>query len=164
MANIAKAAVDKLAELLKAPEGLNANVAALADAEQLTLAEFPERLIMAQNAAVEITERATELKYPAVNLYCETLVNERREKFRTFSGRAGMALEVRLSQDRLEGLEENLRLYVDAATQVLERNHGDWGEGLFYGGGYQVTFRPVTRGGKHLVQTAKITFELGVSK
>ena len=164
MANIAKTAVDKLAALLKAPEGLNANVAALAEAEQLTLPQIPERLLIAQNVAVEVTERATELKYPAMNLYCETLVNELREKFRTFSGRAGMAMEVRLSQDRLEGLEDVLRLYVDAATQVLERNHGDWGGGLFYGGGYQVAFRPVARGGKHLVQTAKITFELGVSK
>ena len=45
-----------------------------------------------------------------------------------------MAIEVRVSQDRLEGIEEQLQMYVDAVTQVLDQNRGDWGEGMFYAG------------------------------
>ena len=40
----------------------------------------------AQNVAAEMAERALGMKYPRVNVYCEKIVNELREKFRTFSG------------------------------------------------------------------------------
>jgi hypothetical protein len=72
-------------------------------------------------------------------------------------------MEVRSSQDRLEGLERQVQLYVDAVTAVLDRRRGDWGDGLFYGGGYEAAFGPVKRGGKNYVQTAKITIEVDVS-
>ena len=51
------------------------------------------------------------------------------EKFRTFSGKVRTVAEVRVSQDRIEGIEEQLRLYVDAVTQVLDANRGSWGQG-----------------------------------
>ena len=75
-----------------------------------------------------------------------------------------MAVEVRFSQDRLEGVEDRLRGYVDAVTLVLERNQGDWGAGMFYGGGYEVAFGPVKRGGRNFVQSAKVTFAVEVSR
>jgi hypothetical protein len=39
-----------------------------------------------------------------VNVYCEKIVNDLKEKFQTFSGRVQMAIELRQSQDRLEGI------------------------------------------------------------
>ena len=75
-----------------------------------------------------------------------------------------MAIEVRHSQDRLEGLQDALELYVDAATHVLDASRGDWGDGMFYGGGYQVTFGAVKQGGRNFIQVAKVTFEIGVSR
>ena len=53
-----------------------------------------------------------------------------------------------MSQDRIEGLEDQLRLYVDAVTQVLDANRGSWGQGAFYTGGYEVNFEPVQQGGQ----------------
>jgi hypothetical protein len=73
-----------------------------------------------------------------------------------------MAIELRHSQDRLDGLQDSLELYIDAVTQVL--NRGDWGEGMFYGGAYEVSFGPVKKGGKNFMQAAKVTFEIGVSR
>lgn len=85
------------------------------------------------------------------------------EKFRTFSGKVRTVAEVRVSQDRIEGLEIMLRLYVDAVTQVLDSNRGSWGQGAFYTGGYEVAFDPVKHGGKNFLQVAKITFEVDLS-
>jgi len=73
-----------------------------------------------------------------------------------------MAIEIRHSQDGLTGLESAVELYADAVTQALDANRGDWGGGMYYAGGYQVAFGAVKHGGKNFVQTARVTFEIGV--
>ena len=78
-------------------------------------------------------------------------------------GKAVMAIEVRVSQDRLDGIEEQAQMYLDAVTQVLDQNRGDWGEGMYYAGGYEATFAPVKHGGRNFIQSAKVTFEVAVS-
>ena len=163
MANIADAATRKIAKLLSGTSGVNASLEILAELEKVTLPLIGEKQIAAQNIAFDMVERSADVKYPTVHIYCEKLANTLREKFRTFSGEAYMAIEVRLSQDRLEGLEKKLQLYVDAVSQVLDGNRGDWGHGLFYGGGYEAVFGPVKHGGRNFIQIAKITFELGAS-
>ena len=75
-----------------------------------------------------------------------------------------MVVEVRVSQDRLEELQRNLEAYVEAVGEVLDRNRGGWGEGLFYAGGYEATFGPVKHGGKNFLQVAKVAFEVDVSR
>ncbi len=119
--------------------------------------------VVAQNVALELAERSTDVQYPAVQVYCERLRNELTERFRTFSGKASLAIEVRYSQDRLEGLDQRVQSYAEAIAQVLDANRGDWTGGLYYAGGYEIAFGPVKRGGRNFVQTGKITFELGVS-
>jgi hypothetical protein len=164
MAGIADAATGKTLELLTAAAGVNAQLAELTDGAGGRLAEVSQRQTMAQNVAVEIVERSSEALYPAVHVYCERLSNTQREKFRAFSGKAHMTVEVRFSQDRLEGIEGRLRGYAEAVTRVLEGSLGDWGAGMFYGGGYEVAFGAVKRGGRNFVQAAKVTFEVEVSR
>ena len=103
------------------------------------------------------------VNYPAVNVYCERLVNALTEKSRSFSGSAQMIVEVRHSHDRLEGLQDALELYTDAVTETLSASRGDWGNGMFYAGGYEVSFAAVKHGGRNFIQTAKIALEIGVS-
>ena len=79
------------------------------------------------------------MTYPSLNVYCEKIANTLKEKFRSFSGSVQMTIEVRHSQDRLDGLQDALELYVDSVTQVLDAERGDWGSGMFYAGGYEVT-------------------------
>lgn len=161
---IGSAITTKVVHRITGPAGLNAGLAALtlnvADAAPMVDAAQ----VRAQNVAADMAERSGTVKYPNVNVYCEGLVNDLREKFRSFSGKAQMAIEVRHSQDRLEGLEQGLEVYVDGAMQMLNDSRGDWGDGMFYGGKYQVSFSPVKQGGKNFMQTAKITFEIGVSR
>jgi hypothetical protein len=120
--------------------------------------------LRAANAAADQMERAGAAQYPVVSVYCEKVVNDLREKFRRFSGAVQMAIEVRHSQDRMDGLEAALEAQADAVTAALTESRGDWGDGAYYAGGYQVTFGRVTRGGKNFSQAAKVTFEVGMNR
>lgn len=164
MTGIADAATGKALALLSAPAGINAQLAAMTDGTGGLAPAVSARQMMPQNVAIDLAERSSEVLYPAVQVYCERLSNTQREKFRTFSGKAHMAVEVRHSQDRLEGIEGRLRGYAEAVTRVLEGSLGDWGAGMFYGGGYEVAFGAVKRGGRNFVQVAKVTFEVEVSR
>jgi uncharacterized alkaline shock family protein YloU len=163
MAWVGTTVTAKVLGLLGAPQGLNASLSTLAQAENLTLPPVTQSQVLAQNVAIDLAERSTDVKYPAVSIYCEKIANQLKEKFRTFSGIAVMTIEVRVSQDRLDGLEDQTQTYVDAVTQVLDQNRGDWGEGMYYAGGYEAVFAPVKHGGQNFIQVGKVTFEVGVS-
>jgi hypothetical protein len=120
--------------------------------------------VVTLNVPAEMAEKSDLVKYPSVNVYCEGIANELHEKFRSFSGKVHMAIEVRYSQDRLEGLQDQLELYLDGAMGVLNTSRGDWADGMFYGGEYEISIGPVKKGGRNFIQTAKITFEIGVSR
>src|SRR5436853_549189 len=140
MANVGTRATARLLHFLETPAGLSENLAALAELQGITLPPIAEKQILIQNVAQELVERAVDVKYPTLLLYCEKITNELREKFRTFSGKAHLAIEVRSSQDRIEGLGKLLEVYVDAVTRILDQNRGDWGGGMFYTGGYEAAF------------------------
>ena len=161
---IGSAVAAKVMGWITGPAGVNSSLAALTMADQALAGPLSGAQVHLRNVPAELAERGSTFKYPAVNVYCEQIVNQLTEKFRMFSGTVQMAIEVRHSQDRLEGLQESLDLYADAMTAVLNANRGDWGDGAFYSGGYRVAFGAVKQGGKNFIQAAKITFEIGVSK
>ena len=163
MAAIGSLATQKVVGLLAGNTGLPACVAQLAGEQNMPLAAFAPQQVLEQNVAAEIVERSTGTKYPLVHVYCGKLANLLREKFRRFSGEAQMVAEVRVSQDRLEGIESVVQLYADALTQVLDQARGDWGDGVFYGGGYEISYTAVKPGGKNFIQAAKVTFVLEIS-
>jgi hypothetical protein len=164
MANrIGSMASGKVIQRMAAPEGVSASLAALTLAGAGAPAPLAASQIRAQNVAADLAERGDPVAYPAVNVYCEKIVNNMAEKFRTFSGTLQMAIEIRYSQDRLAGLQDGLEIYADAAMRVLDASRGDWGDGMYYCGGYQAGFGAVKHGGKNYVQTVKVTFEIGVS-
>lgn len=163
MAQIGTTAVQKAAALLRAPAGLPAGLAAIAQANQVALPALEFAQIISQNVPADVVEKTAGTKYPVYHVYCEKLQNTLREKFRKFSGTATLSVDVRVTHDRLEGLDQKLQWYVDALTEVLDSNRGDWNSGLFYTGGYTVTFQPVKHGGRNFLQTAKVSFDVQVS-
>ena len=164
MAKAGSVVVRKMVEFLTAPDtGLGPAVARAAEESGIDLALIPSGHVVNQNVSFELSERAQVVKYPAVNVYTDRVQNLLTEKFRKFSGKARTIAEVRVSQDRLEGVEEQLRLYVDAVTQVLDANRGSWGEGAFFTGGYEVSIDPVRHGGRNFLQIAKVSFEVDLS-
>lgn len=164
MANrIGSLAAHKVIQRMTAPAGVSANLAALTSGGEQQPALLNTAQIRLQNVAADLAERGDPVVYPAANVYCDKLTNSLVEKFRTFSGTLQMVIELRASQDRLAGLQDGLELYADAVMQMLDASRGDWGDGMYYAGGYQVAFSAVKHGGKNYIQTAKVTFEIGVS-
>jgi hypothetical protein len=153
----------KVLAILAAPEGVPRTVADLSAVANLALPSVSKEQIVAQNVAPELMDRATPGNYPRLHVYCNKVSNQLREKFRTFSGEAQMAVEVRVSLDRLEEMDSSLQTYCDAVTQVLDANRGDWGDGMFYSGGYEVVFGAVKQGGRNFLQIAKIGFVVEIS-
>jgi hypothetical protein len=164
MAWVGSTVTSKVMEILGGPIGLNACASTLAQAESIVPVTIGQNQLLAQNVSIEIAERSTNVQYPAVSVYCDKIANQLKEKFRNFSGYAAMTVEVRVSQDQLDGIETQAQLYVDAVTQVLDQNRGDWSEGMFYAGGYEASFGPVKHGGRNFIQVGKVTFNVGVSE
>jgi len=163
MPEIATMTTSKLMAILTGSEGVPAAVTALSQARNLSLPVVSSEQIIAQNVSPELSERSTVSSYPLVYVYCSKVVNQLREKFRTFSGDAEMVIETRISQDRLEEMQTNLQRYIDAVTQVLNDNRGDLGDGVFYAGGYDITFGAVKHGGRNFLQVAKLSLVAQIS-
>jgi hypothetical protein len=164
MAKAGSIAARKTVEFLTAADtGLGPVIGQIADESGVDLAVIPPAQVTNQNVAFDLHERAQVVKYPAVYVYTDRIRNLLTEKFRRFSGKVRMVAEVRVSQDRIEGVEEQLRLYVEAVTQVLDTNRGSWGEGAFFTGGYEVSIEPVRHGGRNFLQIAKVVFEVDLS-
>src|SRR5215475_3773808 len=163
MANVGTLVTNALLQFLQSPGGLSQNLGDVAQLQGITLSSIEPRQVIAQSVAQSLIERALDLKYPALLVYCDKFSNDLREKFRTFSGKATLVIEVRVSHDRIDNLENLLQMYVDVVTRILDQNRGDWGNGVFYTGGYQASFGPIERGGRNLIQTAKVTLEVAIS-
>ena len=163
MAQVANASTRRVAAMLGSPTGLPYALAAVAARENIGLGEITPRQVLPQNIAPELAERTAGVQYPVFYVYCEKLTNSLREKFRTFSGTARLAVDVRVTHDRLEDLTRLLELCVEAVTDVLDSQRGDWGGGMFHAGGYEVTFGATKHGGKNFIQGAKVTFDVDVS-
>lgn len=164
MAQTASVVTGIFTGFLKDPEaGVAQAVGQLASDTGIAVPVITVAQIVNQNVSVAISERALAVVYPMVHVYSDQVRNLLTEKFRSFSGKVRTVAEVRVSQDRIEGIEEQLRLYADAVTQVLDTNRGSWGQGAFFAGGYQVNFDPVTQGGRNFLQIAKVSFEVDMS-
>src|ERR1700722_12529574 len=106
--------------------GVNVRVGAIEQGDS-SLKAAGIRTIVAQNASVDISEKTGYVQYPALLVYCDKLSNTLVEKFRQFSGKAHMVVEVRHSQDALDGIEAGVQVFVDAVCAMLDDSRGDWG-------------------------------------
>jgi hypothetical protein len=164
MASTGSVAARKVVEFLSAGEsGVSAMIAEIAEESGVALSPIRPAQVVNQNVSFDLSERSQAVKYPAVHVYTDRIRNLLTEKFRRFSGKVRTVAEVRVSQDRIEGIEEKLRLYVEAVTRVLDRQRGDWGEGAFFNGQYEVTVDPIKHGGKNFIQAARVVFEVDMS-
>lgn len=152
-----------VSKLKSKSDGVNLRIAAIGQ-DFIDGSLQPIKEISGLNANVETTERGGHTKYPSMHVYCDKLTNNMREKFRTFSGRASVVIEVRHSQDQLLCLDERVQAYADAICALLDDSRGDWADGTFYAGGYEVVYDAIARGGKNFLQRAKVKFEVEVSR
>ncbi len=164
MAQIARTSVNTLAGLLRSRQGVNAKLCDIAVAENVELPEIEENQVVTGPAINESKAPNPSLHHPTLYVYCDRVSNLQREKFTRFSGRARLILEVHVSESRLENLDRSMHIYTEAVTEVLEENYGDWGQGISFGGKYEIQYQPPRLGGLNYEQTAKILVEVDVSQ
>ena len=152
-----------IALLTDTTSGINVRITSI-EANDSTLKGIGIRSIVSQNVSVEIAESSGQAVYPALLVYCDRVQNILQEKFREFSGRVHIVIEVRQTQEKLDQIEQNTEMYVDAVCALLGEARGDWGDGASYSGGYQVDYEPVAMGGKNFVQRAKVSFAVELSE
>lgn len=160
MANIGKSMASHIGDLLRSDEGVGVQAAQLALEAGVALPPVAVEQILEHAGPADglLQER-----FPSIYIACDKLTNTLKEKGRRFSGTARFTVECRMSQDRLDGLETKLRVVVEAVAEVLYASRGNWANGGFYSGAYEIQVAPARRGGKHVIQTAKVTFDVDVS-
>ncbi len=119
--------------------------------------------IVLSSAAPELADKNMQMAYPRVCIYSSTSRNAHIEKFRSFSGSISLVTEVWASANFISQTDEWIHFYVEGVAEILQLSSGDWGDGMFYSGAYEVQFQPPKAGGLGFVQSAKLTFSLNVS-
>ena len=149
-----------LASLLRGENGVNA----AADSLQLDkpVPVVADNSILEMQAAPDVAEKSGAIKYPVIHVYCDRISNTLAEKFRRFSGTADLNIDIRVSHDRIDELQDQLRTYVGAVTGILEANRGAWDSQTWYPGRYDVKFNPVRHGGRNYLQTASVQLQVQI--
>lgn len=144
--------------------GVNARIKTMQANDPLLKGLAQVTSISGRNVSYEIAEASGQARYPALLVYADRVENTLHEKFRAFSGRVHLVIEIRRTQETLNRVEANTEMYVDAVCALLGEARGDWGGGAAYSGGYEVEYEPVTMGGKNFLQRAKVSFAVELSE
>lgn len=148
--------LDRIAEALEGENGLRDSLEQLREPYGLEEEHAWPAEVKVLKAAPEHLEKAWGSRYPAVILFCEKIRSRPSERLRRFSGEAQVGVEVRVTQDRLEGITDRLHYYSDAVRDVLERSRGCIGPGLYLSGETEAQFDGVKKGGSYFLQTSRI--------
>jgi len=159
MSHVATQVSNALISALSGEEGLRTWLQ-----EDARLADLSRNItISGQHMEMDLAERSPQA-YPAVYVHCDRVTNGLKEKFRSFAGTADLGVDVRATAEKAEDTTELLNHCVDGLVNVLESVRGDWGDGMFYGGGYEISYQAVKKGGRNFVKTAKIKLTVEVSR
>ncbi len=112
----------------------------------------------------DLSDKNVQMSYPRVCLYSNTVKNTQIEKFRSFSGTVSVIADIWASSDLITDTDQWIHYYVEAVTEILRQNIGDWGGGLFFPGSFDVQFQTPKAGGLGFVQNAKVSCGLNVSR
>jgi len=157
-------AAQKVADLLTARNALQEQIAAIAASCNLNVPVISSEQVLLSSASVDIADKNVQLTYPRVCLYCGTVKNSQIEKFRSLSGTVAVAAEIWSSGNLVSDTDQWIHFYVEAFTDLLRQNIGDWGDGFFFSGVYDVQFQGPKAGGIGFTQSAKVTCSLDVSR
>jgi hypothetical protein len=157
-------AAQKVANLLITRDALQQQIAEIAASCNASVPVIASTQILLSSASADIGDKNIQLTYPRVCLYSGSVKNLQTEKFRTLSGTVAVAAEVWASGNMVSETDQWIHFYVEAFTELLRQNIGDWGDGIFFPGIYEVQFQPPKAGGIGFVQSANITCNLNVSR
>jgi len=157
-------AVQKLSDLLTSNSSLARELATLTSSTGTSIPTIDSAHVILSSATNDVGDTDTRLGYPRVCLYSSGYRNSQIEKFCSLSGLVGTTADIWTSANMVDDTDRLIHYYVEAVTRVLRNNSGDWGDGLFFPGIYDVQFQPPKAGGLGFVQVARLKFDLIVSQ
>jgi len=164
MAPLTILTVQKVSDLLTSGSALQQEITALNNACNINVPTIEAAQIILSSASQDMDDRDMQLSYPRVCLYSAGMKNTQAEKFRSLSGWLAAVADLWTSGNLIGDIDQWTHFYVEALTNVLRKNIGDWGDGVFFPGVYEVQFQPPKIGGLGFVQMARITFHLNISQ
>ena len=154
----------KISDLLISGDTLPAQITAMAAAANVNVPPINSVNVVLSSASPDLADKSIQLTYPRVCLYSDRIKNTQAEKFRSFSGTVAVVAELWASANMVQQTDQWIHFYIEAVTDILRTNIGDWGDGVFYSGVYDVQFTSPKAGGIGFVQSAKVTCTLNVSR
>ena len=156
-------AAKKLLQRLSTGGALEQQIMQIAMGLDVAIPPITAGQIVLSSAAPDLADKNMQMAYPRVCIYSSTSRNTQIEKFRSFSGSVSIVAEIWASANLISQADEWIHFYVEGVAEILQLNSGDWGDGMFYSGAYEVQFQPPKAGGLGFVQSAKLTFSLNLS-
>ena len=102
MAKVSIDAAETLLSLLCSSQGFSAAMAEIQMRDTRSVPELGESQMLPGHVSGDLAEEGRGFQYPALFVYCDKVTNSHREKFRKFSGKARLNIEIKSSQSRLE--------------------------------------------------------------
>ncbi len=157
-------ATQKVLNVLTSGNALEQQVNELALEGNLEVPAMPSTQVVMSSVPPEVGDNNVQLTYPRVCLYSSGLKNTQMEKFRSLSGTVAVVAEIWASGNMVTQSDQWIHFYVEGVTELFRQNIGDWGDGMFFSGIYDVQFQQPKAGGFGFVQSAKVTCTLNVSR
>jgi hypothetical protein len=158
------AAAQKMSNLLTTGNALQQQISAVAAAANAMVPLITAAQIVLSSTVPDMGDKDLQLTYPRICLYTAAVKNTQVEKFRSLSGTVSVVAEIWASGDLLDQTDQWIHYYVEAMTVILRQNIGDWGDGFFFSGSYDVQLQSPKVGGIGYVESAKVSAVLNVSR
>jgi hypothetical protein len=157
-------AAQKIFNLLTTSNALQQEIETIASSTSIILPVITSAQVVLSSAPPSMGDEDLQLTYPRVCLYSVAVKNTQIEKFRSLSGTISVTAEVWASGNLISETDQWIHYYVEAVTDILRQNIGDWGDGIFFSGMYEVQLQAPKIGGFGYVESAKVTCSLNVSQ
>ena len=157
-------AAQKVSDLLTTGNALQQQLSIVSNSASTTVPLITAAQVVLSSTVPSMGDKDLQLTYPRICLYTTTVKNTQIEKFRSLSGTVSVVAEVWASGDLVSQTDQWIHYYVEAITDILRQNIGDWGDGLFFSGMYDVQLQAPKVGGLGYVELATITCVLNVSR
>lgn len=157
-------AVQKILNLLNSGNALQQEIESISSSTNTIVPLITPAQVVLSSTAPDMADEDLQLTYPRICLYSIALKNTLIEKFRSLSGTLSVMAEVWASGNLVSETDEWIHYYVEALTNILRQNIGDWGDGIFFSGIYEVQLQAPKVGGIGYVESAKISCVLNVSR
>ncbi len=157
-------APQKLSSLLTMGNALQQQISTIAASSDISVPLITAAQVVLSSTVPAMGDKDLQLTYPRICLYTVSVKNAQVEKFRSLSGTVSVAAEIWASGDLVSQTDQWIHYYVEAMTNILRLNIGDWGDGFFFSGEYDVQLQAPKVGGLGYVELATVTCVLNVSR